>query len=214
MRKPLAATLGVFLLLPAVSAAEPTVQETVDYINNTYKSCVPIVIETRRREYSRKWIYKAVVVAVEKNRLTMTESLMDVQFFHGSDGFFKKVCQGAIDNIPNEALAYGIDTRAGTGICPHRADKYTNKATVLVPNLSTEVGVDGKRLVIECHSAKKCIQASKTGQGVSWKGKRKKINENKAHPRNSLGLCKNKNDKLHRAFSHLIKLLGGKKELF
>lgn len=210
MRKPIALMSGFLWFAPGAGLAEPTVQQTIDYINNTYKSCTPFVEKfTGNDGLTTTHVYEDVVFAIVGKQLVMTESLKSIYSVPSSSSGFSRVCNGALRNMPTWAH-HGTTSR----LCPFAAHKYSFVASVVVPTLSTEVGTKGKRIVIECHSASDCIRTVKSGREIMYNGESAGIDKKGRSRRNYLGTCGDKTIKLKKAVSHLIGLLGGKKELF
>ena len=220
MRRPLSATLALFSLfifLPAVSTAEPTLEQTVNYINEMYKSCSPIVHKEQRSmgrdsTFTRTTINDATTISVVNGKIVMKESIRYVSAVHGrtSDSFFRETCSRGRNNLSKWARRYGT----ASDQCPILADKYTYTASALASNLSVEVDIKKRRLVVQCSAGKKCIKSAKKGSEENFKGERKRINKESYNPENFLPTCDNRRGKLQRAFGHLIKIMGGKKELF
>lgn len=216
MRSSKAMTLGLFLLIPTASVAEPTLQQTVNYINDAYKACSPVMHRERRSvgrgTYTRMTVYDKTTISVKNNRIIMRESIRYVSALHGqiSDSFYRGVCLKGHDNLPMWARRYG----SAPDRCAIGADKYTFTASALASNLSVEVDLKKQRLVIQCIAGKQCFKAVRKGRGISWKGEGNKIDERTYNSHSLLPTCENRRGKLRRAFSHLIKIMGGKKDLF
>ena len=214
MRKTFVATLGLFAFFPAGALAEPTLKQTVDYINDTYKSCGVVLHRGERSGFLRTTLYDPVTITAENNTIHVNEPIRWITSTRGnyaSDRYFRNYCKGARAYLPKWAIGYGYDR----GLCPIAAETYTYTVSISGPSLSTKLKpATGNWVVLECHSTKRCARYMRKGEAISWKGKRRKIDENKVADKWRFPVCQAKKDKMHKAFSHLVKLLGGKKELF
>ena len=222
MHKFMIAILCVACFLPSSSAAEPTMQETVEYINNTIKSCGPHISRPTRYDVGSTPIERvdavdSIQVGVEDGTITMHESIRWVTvMFEGtgrySRGFHREQCLKSFDNIPN----YARNLMPGRGGCFFQGRQITYVAKGSLAELSVEVELsDGNTLKIKCHGGKKCMKATRKGRHHHYEGEgEREINENASYSANFLVVCNSKVAKLRRAFSHLIKISGGKPDLF
>ena len=223
MRKTFVAALGLFVFFPAGALAEPTLKQTVDYINNTFRSCGAIVSGPKRTTsgttpYEWMQAVEATRIEVKDATLTMKQTIRTVHLvFAGSQrydrDFHRRECRKSRGNIPK--YAYGLMSGRDRGGCFFVGKHVTHTAMGSFSDLLVEVRNDEHgRLMIECAEGKQCMPLTEEGYRHHYKDGRERVRENYSTPGFALAPCRQKAGKLRKALSHLIKISGGKRELF
>ena len=201
--------LSLALSAGQIQAAEPTLSETIEYINTKFAQCKLFYMgEDLRSEQDD--IAESLGVGYKGMRVKVNVRLLE------SDRILVE------ENVLVDKIYYD-----GDFLYSWYGETITNTTEVNLHDLTTEVEYNGLYITFNC-SRVDCIHAARVGEKVSVKnvgkdgaGRNKdtdrqeyKIDDRTNETRGFIPVCADSGEQIAEALTHAITISGGKDELF
>lgn len=189
--------IAALMWVPKAQSAEPTLKETIEYIDTKFSQCGTVesgyYMKQGSGDSSHLSLTNQVKIKTTIRLLKSDEILFEADISHKIGGF-------------NHSKDIWL---------PSTSESYKYIGRVRLSALTANVDIESPSVVVRC-SRKDCINVRKIGESTftSEGVNTQKIDEETKASFNNFHVCDQYQEKVKRALTHAIKISGGKEELF
>ncbi len=189
-----------------IYAAEPTLKETIEFIDAKFSGCGWVTsLQEQETDFPGGIATKTSTQEDIKTNVRLLES--DKILFE--------------ESVSRKETTYAASRKGDSGRV-FLTENYMYTGKVSLRDLTSDIDIDGQNVIVRC-SRKDCMQVTKKGRRIiqsdgiikheSDSGETE-INEKMSASVNYFSVCDDSREKIAKALAHAIKISGGKKELF